>query len=55
MADLGSALTRVDCSAWRIACSREFAIRRLAELPKITRQAMCEVVTTQPLAKGGRL
>lgn len=43
MADLGSALTRADSNAWRIACSREFAIRTLAELPKITRQAMGEV------------
>lgn len=43
MADLGSTLTSADTDAWRIACSREGDIRRLAELPKITQQAVNEV------------
>lgn len=43
MAELGTALMRADSTAWRIACIREPVIRALADLPKITREAINEV------------
>lgn len=40
MTDKGTALTRADSAAWRIACNREPVIRALAALPKVTRAAL---------------
>lgn len=42
MADIGTALTLADSSAWRIACEREPVIRALAALPKVSRSAIAE-------------
>ncbi|WP_254515867.1 hypothetical protein [Novosphingobium sp. G106] len=45
MADVGTALTRTSSADWRIACSRDPAIRMLVEMPKITRIALRDVGT----------
>lgn len=51
MADVGTALTRADSNAWRIACNREPVIRALTEMPRITRQAIVEVSSELGLSR----
>lgn len=51
MAEIGTALTRTDSTAWSIACNREPTIRALATLPKVTRAAILNASTELGLSR----